>query len=149
MNAFHFAIGGALFGVGTPMVMSWEGAGQSFTWVWIASGVFTGLCGAFLVLAMRLVSPDAFDRTLTTREKRFVRLLMVPTAIGAVLLFAGQGTLASQRGDIENALPIILMLTGSLILLFPISIGGTMSLMIQLATPRMAAEPSHAPKDAS
>lgn len=149
MNAFHYAIGGALLGVGTPMAMWWNSAAQPSTWVWLASGVIGGLCGAFFVLAMRLASPEPFDRTLTTRERGVVKLLMVPTAIGGLLLFIGQGTLTSQRDEVVSPWPIILLLTGVSILLFPILIGGTMSLIVQLSTPRMAAEPPHAPKDAS
>jgi hypothetical protein len=144
MNAFHFAIGGALFGVGTPMAMLWNGAGQPSTWFWIASGVFGGLSGAFFVLVMRLASPEWFDRILTSREHGVVRLLMVPTAIGAVLLFVGQGALMSHGGDVESPLPLVLLLAGALILLFPILIGGTMSLIVQLTVPRMDAEPTEA-----
>ncbi|TWT87000.1 hypothetical protein [Stieleria varia] len=149
MNAIHYAIGGALFGVGIPLAMWWNGTAQPSNWVWLVSGVFGGLCGAFFVLAMRLTTPEIFTRTLTTRETTVVKLLMIPTIIGALLLFIGQGTMPSREDEIESPQPIILMLIGILILLFPILIGGTMSLIVQLSSPRNTAEPTHAPKDAS
>lgn len=150
MNALQFAIGGAvLVGIVTPMSMFQDSTRHSSIWVWIASCFFGGLCGAFFVLAMDLVSPDRSNRTLSTREHSFVKLLMVPTFIGAALLFVGMGTMATARINVVSPWPIQLILTGVLILVFPILIGGIMSLIIQLRPHPRVAEPPPAPKGAS